>query len=71
MTNKTESKHQGFAYARWLLEERRKKLRELEQPTHGHAGSCFSCRRSLEQAISELEALLQTEDRSIKTNATP
>jgi len=69
MTNKPDSwKQEGFAYARSLLEERRKQLRELEQPTPGHS-DCL-CRRSLEQAIRELEALLQTEDRRIKTNIT-
>jgi len=67
MPDKTESrKQEGFAYARSLLEQRREQLRELEQST-AERSDCLSCRRSLEQAINELEALLQAEEGSGRT----
>ena len=46
-------------YVKSLLEERRNQLQALEQRTPGHTSDHLSCRRSLEQAIHDLEIVLR------------
>lgn len=55
----TVTEEGGLAYGRFLLEERRQQLRALEQRKPGCPGDDFSCRRSLKQAILDLETLLR------------
>ena len=62
MPYKTEfANREVFWYARLLLAERREQFRTLQEPTSGDRTLFLSCRRSLEQAIYELETLLHGE----------
>lgn len=51
-----------LGYAKSLLEERREQLRALASVPERYRSDYSSCRRSLEQAIRELEALLRHEE---------
>lgn len=52
-----ESSGTGLGYVRLLLNERQKQLRALDELAPDYRTDYLSCRRSLEQAINDLEAL--------------
>ena len=58
MIERTKSNREVFAYVRFLLDERTEQLRVLER-TPSDRSDYPACRRSLEQAINELKALLR------------
>jgi hypothetical protein len=59
----------GYEYSRWLLQEKKRELWTVELKHRNNltpANEYFSCRRSLLQAINELENLLRTGPKGIQ-----
>ena len=71
MNEHIESPNRGIdKYVRSLLTERQRELRLLELNHQWmRAGDFLSCRRSLLQAINELETLLQTDPDELAAQA--
>ena len=60
MTRQTEPLNSDvLEYTKRLLGERRELLRALPEPKLGERKQYLSCRRSLKQAVHELEVLLR------------
>lgn len=62
----------GYKYAKFLLQDKQRELRSLELK-HSRklipSGDYYSCRRSLLQAISQLETLLRGDTRPVRREA--
>jgi len=54
-----------YEYARFLLDERRQQLRDLQSRSN-QAKDSLTCVRSLEQAIWELERVIESNSRDLE-----
>lgn len=59
---------EGYKYAELLLLERQRDLVALKAKYRGQPSDYFSCRRSLLQAINQLETLLEANSEAVLAN---